>query len=149
MHCKYCVVVVLVILMLFGCESGASNSILREPVIIVDDAYSVEEDYYKAFKIDVTKTSDLTIDIVSKSSVNFEILIFDKIGYLQWENNETDNTTVFLQEIVASNGSHYSTLSMSEGEYYFVVDNTDYGVISPPFNFVSDDVICELTLTVE
>ena len=149
MRYKYGILVILMVLLLSGCESEATQTVVNKPIVVVDDVYSIEEDYYQAFEFEVTRSSDLIIDIISKSSVNFEILIFDKVGYLQYKQNETDNTTVFLQELVAANGSFYKTLSVEEGKYYFVVDNTDFGLISPPFNFVSDDVICELILTLE
>lgn len=160
MRFKFYVIIIFMILLLFGCESKSESSlnIVNKPVdeieeiysfVVVDDVYSVQEDYFQVFEYEATESSDLIIDISSKSSVNFEILIFDKVGYLQYEQNETENTEVYLQEIVAANGSLSKTIPVKEGKYYFVVDNTDFGLISPPFNFVSDDVIFELILTLE
>lgn len=126
------------------------NNMFADIKNIFDERKILEEDYYSTLSFSINSTSKITVEINPISGPDIEYFIFDEENHQRWleykeGNNDGENIKVMHREINDLK-SHKESFTLSPGNWYLIVDNTDEGSVYPPMNF--NDDVSEFTIKV-
>ncbi len=94
------------------------------------------EDQYYTISFNAKRTVDLSIQVEVHSGPNLDVFVVDEINFQQFK---ARNNFVHFESCggVAAQGFQRSC-SLAEGAYFVILDNTNSGAVSPPFNGIDD-----------
>lgn len=126
------------------------NEKFKDVVTLANRSDGLAEDYYSLSEINIDKPSELMIDIDYESGPAFEIYLFDDVNFNNWQINMagTDIRQVeyFTDWHLIIDKDTKNSGYIGSGVYYNIYDNTDFGDVSPAFNFLND--ICNFRAVV-
>lgn len=126
------------------------NEKFKDVVTLANRNDGLAEDYYSWSRIEIDKPSELIIDIDYVSGPEFEIFMLDEESFNNWQINMEFNDNRGIRHysdwhLIIDRDTKKSG-NIDSGLYYIVYDNTDFGDVSPPFNFQND--ICEFNVVI-
>lgn len=115
-------------------EAGAPGGLSR---VYHDDGSTIlAEDQYIYNSFTATNTLRLDVDVDVRSGPSIDVLVLDPLNFNQFKDG---NGFVHYSSCggVAAQAFQRSC-TLGAGEYYIVLDNSDRGTASPPWNGVDD-----------
>lgn len=123
-----------------GALSGSSTEILPATRKVLNED--------EAFVASVITTQALNINVQAEnlSNTTMEVFTLDEANYNRYraEQSFTYIKALSMSPLAASFSSQWTALSA--GRYYFILDNTDRGAVSPPWNGSNDKVTAMMTV---
>jgi len=125
---------------LAGCSQNDENSDLgdndeqeNQREEIVDSRRSIREDEYYSYQFDLNRQADLEYEFTVRDGPEIDVAVMTAGEFSEYESGNRSRG----QFLSGTGGSDVITLS--EGSYYFVLDNTNALQVDPPAN-LNDDV---------
>lgn len=131
-------------------DSSNINKKFKDAIVLNEDTVELEEDYYKAYPIQLEKQSKLTIDVKYVGGPSFEMILLEEQDFKNFENGNDDDVMVhdgWLQ--VINKDLKKDFVLNANKKYYLVFDNTDIGAMVPPMNMVNDICYFEVKLSMK
>jgi len=125
------------------------------PRTLVDEETVIKEDQYLRFPVDLDSPSTLSLSVTLRTGPKFEVYAMDQEGSEEF--GKAANSLLggqfhhypALSATVAKNKPLRKIGSLPAGHYVILLDNTDFGDVSPPMNFSDDAVRAHIKLTAE
>lgn len=122
-------------MLLAGCASysspgGSASTLLGNGrTVIAEDQY-----IHSGFQLNRGATVDISVEVHSGPSI--DVIVVDELNFQQYRSG---NAFVHYSACggIASQG-FLRSCGLPAGQYYVLLDNTDAGATSPPFNGVND-----------
>lgn len=132
-------------LVLVGCSP--------EEEIIVSETVVIEEDQYIHISFVASQDGEMQISYNHRTGPAVEAYVLDQNGYNIWltlvSNSSTSQLMPYLSNLSSLPlASQFVSgwVDLPEGTYHIIVENTDYGSTSPPFNGVNDVAAVEVSV---
>jgi hypothetical protein len=131
---------------LAGCSSssgdagdGGSENEWQE---IGNSRERVEEDGFISWSWQIDDPAEIRWEMTVRSGPSVEFFVMESVEFDEYQAGNRFRTTV-----QGSGTSDIGTRRIEEGNYRFVIDNTDAGSVQPPTNL--DDDVAEVELEIE
>ncbi|WP_058365224.1 hypothetical protein [Haloparvum sedimenti] len=127
-----------------GCsgESGGGSS-----ETVVDDRDTVTEDQYLTYRFGINRTADLSIETTVRDGPRLDFVLADQSEAQEFENG---NRFRYYEGASDLDSAGYSTTgTVEEGDYAFIVDNSNMLEAKPPTNFEDDNARVEILIEAE
>lgn len=127
-----------------GGSDGSSNSgstTTREQ--LTDDRHSVNEDEWYRIAFDLNRQATLEYEFFVRDGPAIDVFVMNDLEYEEYQAGNR------FQVFSSDNGTSGSdSVTLGEGTYRLVIDNTGAGSESPPTNFDDDVADVEVEATV-
>jgi len=138
----------LLLFILIGCGQGQDSENSRPIISLEKTIYNkkleLKEDEYHYQKHEFTQNFIIYFDIENLTSNGFEIFVFDEANFKKYKDQkQTSGHSINVPGMYENKES----ITIEQGVYYIVIDNTDYGSVVPPMNFSDDIVITQLKIS--
>lgn len=110
-----------------------------EPETLIDKRRTIDEDGNWRVSWNLNRQVTLTYDFTVRSGPEVEVFVLDTREFDEYQAGNRFRPLVHTTGISGS-----GEVTLEEGEYRLVVDNTDAGEVQPPTNFDDDPVDVEL-----
>jgi hypothetical protein len=134
---KVLVVALLLASTLAGCTSPAYGA-GTVPSLTWDKngSITVEEDQYIQFGFILNSGGRYDFSAQVQSGPNVDLFLMDSLNFQQYQNGNAFSYFASCSRSPMNSGS--GTCQLDARQYYIVIDNSDVGNASPPWNGVSD-----------
>ena len=120
---------------------------VKEPEVLFDGKVDIKEDKFGKVLITVGKKADVEVTYQVISGPKLEIFTFNEGNFKLWEENPKADVQPVKK--LSESGMESGTLkdTLPAGNYYVVIDNTNYGTVKPPTNLRTDVVSVQLKVS--
>ncbi|WP_318458436.1 hypothetical protein [Photobacterium leiognathi] len=156
---------------LYGCGGGSNDdetildtieNIITEDkqdsdsaTVLISDVVVLNEDQYYGVSFNINKTAQVQTKITIIDGVSIEAFLVTEKEYNTWvtvtQNGQFTTATLnYFEELSISPvaTTHESEwTALGSGNYYYILENTDYGTTTPPINFKDDKVTAEFSIS--
>jgi hypothetical protein len=119
---------------------------LAGPKTVYDKTISVKEDQYWRVEFPLHVRSKVSITVTHVTGPRFEVYVMDKKGYAEFDEaagrlfgGQFHHFPELAGVVGPENTTYSKSGGLEAGEYVLMIDNSDFGDVSPPANF-NDDV---------
>ena len=116
------------------------ESLFSVKVDEISESKSIAEDEYAYYSIPLSETTTVSIDVMVRDGPNIDALMFSESEFMEYQSG--NNARFFSDASLTDTNGDRTTATLPAGDYYFVLDNTNWGYAEPPTNF--DDDIAEV-----
>lgn len=129
---------------------------LAGPQTVVDKPVSLDEDQYGGFGFELKVPGNVTVTVEHERGPKVEVYVMDKKGYDEFDQaagrlfgGQFHHFPDLAGTVDRSAKVHRKHGGLSAGHYVVLVDNSDFGDVSPPANFNNDKAEVHIKITVE
>ncbi|MBK7828421.1 zinc ribbon domain-containing protein [Nannocystis sp.] len=142
---------------IFGSEHRRSPLVdMAGPRTIIDDSINIKEDQYQHYTFEIKVPSTVSLTVTRVKGPAFEVYVVEKSDFDEWKNaanslfgGQFHHFPDLSGTVNAKNPSHDRKGTLKAGTYVVIIDNTDFGSVSPPANFADDVVTARVKATLE
>jgi hypothetical protein len=125
------------------------------PTTVLNTVVKAEEDHYAGHTVRIGAHSKVSVDVTYINGPQVEVYVLTQAGYKEFD---AAAGALFGGEFhrfeelsgrVSSKTSLHKSGKLSPGDYVILIDNSDFGDVSPPANFNNDVAEVRVQVTVE
>jgi hypothetical protein len=128
------------------------NISFRDERAVIDESFSIEEDYYTYYNIPIEGPTEVKISGQVLSGPQIDMYLIRSTELTSWENiiNGTESNLSYFTELSQSGGNSIEKAStLDKGTYVLILDNTDVGDTMPSLNFQNDISNIDIKVTLK
>ncbi|KJF87888.1 hypothetical protein [Photobacterium leiognathi] len=127
----------------------------KQDNVLVSDVAVIDEDWYYGTKFVLYRDAQVKTKVSIINGVAIEAFLITEKEYNTWvtitQNKQfTDANIQYIENLSISPiaTTHESDwVTLSAGNYYYLLENTNFGTTSPPFNIKNDQVTVEFSIS--
>jgi hypothetical protein len=128
-----------------GGDGGDGGADQPQTETLIDKSYEVSEDEWGGATGGLNADAEITVDFTVRDGPAIDFFVMTEEEYDYYRNGE--RFKVNSQASIEDETTARYTVEIPEGDYAFIVDNTERGEAKPPANLSDDVVTVELTVT--
>jgi hypothetical protein len=142
---------------IFGSEHRRSPLVeLTGPKTLVDESISVKEDQFGGFTFELTVPTEVSLTVTHTKGPRFEVYVVEKKGYDEFKaaanslfGGKFHHFEDFAGTVSKKDPVYHRKGALRAGTYVAMIDNSDFGDVSPPANFSDDVVTAKMKIVLE
>jgi hypothetical protein len=127
------------------------SNVVRAEKKLFDNSETVKEDQYLTLSFRLKRDAAVSIRTRVVSGPNVDLFLLNEGNMEAFKKYAKGNRGTEIKYLVALSSSNTRDFTKSanlrSGQYYYVIDNTNFGSAKPPSNFQSDNAVVEYRIT--
>lgn len=142
---------------IFGSEHRRSPLVeMAGPKTIVDDVTNIKEDQYHNYSFELKVPAEVSLTVTREKGPRFEVYVMEKSDHEEFSTaansvfgGEFHHFKEFAGIVSTKEPLLHRKGGLKAGTYVAIIDNTDFGKVSPPANFADDVVTARVKIVIE
>lgn len=118
------------------------NASYSTEVVKSSDRIEIGEDEWYRWNFNFSQTTEIQYDLIVREGPNIDAIWFSPSEYEYYKNEQ--RAEYQSPSALDTASAEVGPVTVSAGEYYFVLDNTNWGGAAPPTNFDDDVAVVEI-----